>query len=68
MIMSLNVVICPKCAGDIEIGIAIRPNMESYCNNFQVSLLKYEDVKLMDVYKCKNCGYSYVETHQEYEL
>ena len=64
---SIKVVVCPECAGDIEIGVAIKPELE-YGSRYicPVPILNYEHMELMDVYKCKNCGHSYVETWDEY--
>jgi hypothetical protein len=59
----MKVVVCPECAGDIEFGIAIKPEIGGCFYN---PILNHNDMKLIDVYKCKNCGHSYVETWDEY--
>ncbi len=65
--MNHKVVICPECAGDIKIGIAIRPHTEFRAGYLcPVQILNHENIELMDVYKCENCGYSYVENYKEY--
>jgi hypothetical protein len=64
---STEIVVCPECAGDIEIGIAIKPVYEYCCRPTPFDrILTHKEMKLMDVYKCKNCGHSYVETWEEY--
>lgn len=58
---------CPECAGDVGIGIAIKPEIESLCRTLcPVEILNHKNIELIDVYKCENCGYSYVETCNEY--
>ena len=51
---------CPECEGEIELGIAILPEME-YGARYLIPVppLKNENIELIQVYKCNSCGYSY---------
>ena len=65
--MKPEIVVCPECAGDINIGIAIKPEVEYGCRTLcPVEILNHKTMELMNVYKCENCGHSYVETWNEY--
>jgi rubredoxin len=47
---------CPECAGDIDLGNAIDP-IEEYLSRY-ISPVNYKNIEVINVYKCKNCGYS----------
>jgi len=51
---------CPECMGEIKSGIAIHPDKE-YAARYLINQppINYKTMKLISVYKCKNCGYSY---------
>ncbi len=50
---------CPECSGDIEIGIAIEPVIEYSCRYISlVHPVNYKNMNIINVYKCKSCGYS----------
>lgn len=50
--------VCPECEGEIQMGFAIDPKCERrFCFTGPI-LLNHETLKMIDVYKCKNCGYS----------
>ena len=60
----MNKILCPECAGDINIGIAIQPHKEyserpSCC--YTPDILNHKTLKIIDVFKCEHCGYSYSE-------
>ena len=46
--------------GEIKSGIAIHPDKE-YAARYLINQppINYKTMKLISVYKCKNCGYSY---------
>ena len=50
---------CPECMGEIKSGIAIHPDKE-YAARYLINqpLINHKTMKLISVYKCKNCGYS----------
>jgi len=50
---------CPECKGKIGLGIAIRPEMD-YGARYIIPVppLKNDDIEIISVYKCMNCGYS----------
>ena len=56
---------CPKCKGEIQMGVAIHPSVEFGERICWVEppLLNYETIKMIDVYKCKCCGYSCDDEH-----
>jgi hypothetical protein len=51
--------VCPVCNGEIGLGIAINPEGE-YGARYMlpVPLVASETMVMIDVYKCKKCGYS----------
>lgn len=52
--------VCPECKGEIQMGVAIHPGGvfgERICW-MEPPLLNHETIKMIDVYKCKSCGYS----------
>lgn len=51
---------CPKCNINMEIGQAINYNesKENVCAGFGKIHLTAEQIELIDVYKCPNCGHS----------
>jgi rubrerythrin len=51
--------VCPECKGEIGLGIAINPETE-YGARYMlpVPLVNSETMIMIDVYKCKSCGYS----------
>lgn len=58
--------VCPECKGEIGLGIAINPGGE-YGARYMlpVPLVNSETMIMIDVYKCKSCGYS---CDDEYDL
>jgi hypothetical protein len=54
---------CPECGGDIIGGIAIKPELEygSRAPIIAHPILNHKTMEIINVSKCKNCGYSYTE-------
>lgn len=56
-------IICPECAGDINIGIAIKPEWDDVrppCF-WSPDILNHKTLQIIEVFKCEHCGYSYIE-------
>lgn len=52
--------VCPECKGEIQIGVAINPGRvfgERICF-LGPTPLNHKTLNIIDVYKCKSCGYS----------
>ena len=52
--------VCPECKGKIQKGVAINPSEvfgERVCFTGP-TLLNHKTLNIIDVYKCKSCGYS----------
>lgn len=51
---------CPKCNTSMGIGIAIDadPHEQARAITWFQHYITYETLKLIEVYKCPNCGYS----------
>jgi hypothetical protein len=57
-------IICPECAGDINIGIAIQPYEEYTARPscwYTPDILNHKTLQIIEVFKCEHCGYSYTE-------
>jgi DNA-directed RNA polymerase subunit RPC12/RpoP len=53
---------CPECGGDILVGIAIKPELEYGARTLvPIPILNHKTMEIINVSKCKNCGYSYTE-------
>ena len=57
--------VCPECKGQIQMGVAIDPKCEPRFCFMGPILLNHETIEVIDVYKCKSCGYS---CDNEYDL
>jgi hypothetical protein len=59
-----KIIVCPECAGDIDIGIAINPEFDydgrAPCF-YSPTILNHKTVSIIEVFKCKNCGHSYTD-------
>jgi hypothetical protein len=55
----MNNLVCPKCKGEIRLGIAICPVEEYGARYFGPQPpITHKTMNIIDVYKCKSCGYS----------
>lgn len=50
---------CPNCSGIVKKGEAIKPVLEYGCRpSPYMPLINAKTISLIEVYKCKECGYS----------
>jgi len=57
-----KLIVCPNCAGDVKLGIAINPEYEyGLRDSPYTTILNHKTLEIIDVFKCENCGHSYVE-------
>lgn len=53
---------CPKCNTEMIIGKAIEPDMEANALYIvRPPMINAESLKLIEVFKCPNCGHSISE-------
>lgn len=52
--------ICPRCNVEMKIGQAIKTEPSSLCLAIKsfFSLIRAEDLKIINCYKCPKCGHS----------
>lgn len=60
--------ICPKCGGDLQVGIAIKPHIEENTRYIAPQpLINNETLELIPVLKCIKCGYSFINNDNNME-
>lgn len=56
-----NEMICPKCGNSMEMGVAIKPNIESGCLYLAPQpLINNKTLEFIPVFKCIKCGHSII--------
>lgn len=61
--------ICPKCGGDLHVGIAIKPHIEENARYIAPQpLINNETLELIPVLKCIKCGYSFIDDNMENDI